>query len=305
MAAGLARRGCRTLDVEYRQVVFDFFEDVDYIWDHWLLIVNGEPAVWVAASPTRGVAVLKLREHQVIPLTRSSGFPVEYRNHVFMFDPIDVSSMGSLVERAEALAAVVGFTQHYAAGGGDGLWHVSGTAIASFGEIVRQAALEVATTVRRGPVGLVQFVGDPRIACHDVENGSSFITESRAVSCWSTSEKPKNHPPHGPLLARELVLQLQSTSLSLPQYDANRRLRSGVAENGVDARMHTALCEVSGWMVTETSASSPWVATLQGSQAQMLKLKRLLREERTQKTKRRSDKSNGGGGGKNQQGEAA
>ena len=121
MAQRLAWRAHRTLDVEYKQVLIEYFDDPRYVWHHRLLLVKEGPSEWVGASPTHGVMVLMLAEHRVIPLSRNAIFPDECQgNVVFMFDPIDAATLNSLVDRAKALATVVGFAQPQVDGGGDG-----------------------------------------------------------------------------------------------------------------------------------------------------------------------------------------
>ena len=138
MAQLTAWRAHRTMDVEHRQALIDFFDDPHYVWHHRLLLVKGEPSVWVGASPTHGVMVLKLSEHRVIPLAKNAAFPDDCQDMVFMFDPIDAAALNSLVDRAEALATIMGFAQPHVDGGGEGPWYVLDTAHASCGNLFRR-----------------------------------------------------------------------------------------------------------------------------------------------------------------------
>ena len=88
---------------------------------------------------------------------RQQDTPTELDRGAWLEAPIDAAALNSLVDRAEALATVMGFSQPHVDGGGEGSWYVLDTAHASFGELVPQAAMEVATTGRRGTAGMVQI----------------------------------------------------------------------------------------------------------------------------------------------------
>jgi len=95
---------------------------------------------------------------------------------------------------------------------------------------------------------------DRRIACHLETNGTRFASEAQAMTHWMPEAKDKEslvkvHMP-GPSAGREFFLKLTQSGLSLAQYDSQWRQRSGVPENGMAARLHSALVEILRWLVT-------------------------------------------------------
>ena len=52
----------RTVDTELKLVLVDSFEDKDGLfWHHRVLVVKGEPGVWIVATPTLGVQRVDLK----------------------------------------------------------------------------------------------------------------------------------------------------------------------------------------------------------------------------------------------------
>ena len=98
------------LDCEFKQVLVDFFDDENgMLWHHRLLLVRGEPGVWVVATPTLGVQVCKLADHRVLPLSRKAPFPPELGETVYHFEPIAADVLADLRVKALALANIMGF----------------------------------------------------------------------------------------------------------------------------------------------------------------------------------------------------
>ena len=158
MAADFAR--LRTVDTELKQVLIDFFDDEEgFFWHHRLLVVKGEPGIWIAATPTLGIQRLDLNEHRVLPLTRVSAFPPDVQGQLFHFDAaITVGELTELKANAQALASVLGFARPVIDGTTAGLWVISDTASDSFGEEVPVPALASQDVcVIRGQCGLVCF----------------------------------------------------------------------------------------------------------------------------------------------------
>ena len=156
MADGFAR--LRTMDTELKQVLIDFFDDEEgFFWHHRLLLVKGDPGIWIAATRTLGIQRLDLNAHRVLPLTRVSAFPPEVQGQLFNFDP--ATTAGELTElkaKSQALASVLGFARLVIDGATAGLWVISDTASDSFGEEVPVAALASPDVcVIRGQCGLV------------------------------------------------------------------------------------------------------------------------------------------------------
>jgi len=141
MAADFGR--LRTVDTELKQVLIDFFDDEDgYFWHHRILLVKGEPGVWIAATPTLGIQRLDLNEHRVLPLSRVAGFPAEVEGQLFNFDgSTTAATLTELKAKGQALASVLGFTRPVVDGSTAGLWVISDTGSDAFGEEVPVGAL--------------------------------------------------------------------------------------------------------------------------------------------------------------------
>ena len=83
-----AKKGLRTLDLAYRQVLVDFPEDDDGLyWHHRVLIFETlVPGVWVAVSPDFEVLRLDLNQHRVMTLGRDALFPASRKGEIYHFD---------------------------------------------------------------------------------------------------------------------------------------------------------------------------------------------------------------------------
>ena len=278
MAADFGR--LRTVDTELKQVLIDFFDDEDgYFWHHRILLVKGEPGVWIAATPTLGIQRLDLNEHRVLPLSRAAGFPAEVAGQLFNFDGmIPAATLTELKAKGQALASVLGFTRPVVDGSTAGQWVISDTGSDAFGEEVPVGALASPDVcVIRGTCGMVcidqtwlpmEDIGtmdvdswkrtkwsgggkDPRIACHVTVGGRAFISERDAMQHWNpTPVKGNDNPMQGPLVAPEFFSQLRTSGMSLTQYDQNWKHRSGVSEFGAVARWHASIIDTLRFLVS-------------------------------------------------------
>ena len=266
-----------TLDCEFKQVLLDFFDDENgMLWHHRLLLVRGEPGVWVVATPTLGVQVCKLADHRVLPLGRKAPFPPELGETVYHFEPIAADVLADLRVKALALANIMGFALPVSDAASEGTWLLADPVSPHFGSEVPPEALSAPEAcVTRGACGLVQVDGewaimerttlpvdewklakwsgpgrDPRIACHHMVGNRRFISETDAIAHWTVSKKPESHPLLGPLVTREWFMQLQTSGMSLTQYDQQWRLKSGVSELSTIAKFHTALVDALRYMIT-------------------------------------------------------
>ena len=249
----------RTLDTELKQVLVDFFDDEEgYFWHHRLLVVKGDPGIWIAATPTLGIQRLDLSEHRVLPLSRVGAFPPEVRGQLFSFDlAITVAELAEIKAKAQALASILGFARPVIDGSTAGVWVISDPTSEAYGSDVPVAALASPDVcLIRGQCGMVcieqnwlamENIGttdldswkrakwsgpgkDPRLACHVTVGGRAYISEKDAMQHWNPKPvKRDDNPLQGPLVAPEFFTQLRTSGMSLTQYDQNWKLRSGVA----------------------------------------------------------------------------
>ena len=153
-----ANRVPHSLNVSYRQVLVDYFEDAnDFWWHHRLLLVRTNTVgEWIAATPTHGVCLVDLKEHRVIPLERNSEIPADVRANAFIFEELSEDQLDSLMRRAYDLAGSYGMD--LAPIEDLGRWVISDTASDHFGKKIPNTALSSPDTcVMRDTVGLVRL----------------------------------------------------------------------------------------------------------------------------------------------------
>ena len=117
-------RGHMSLDVSQRQVLIDFFGDEGgMFWNDRLLLIKGDTmGEWIGATPTMSLQMIDLQGHRVVPLDRNVDIGVEFRRHVFLFDPLSAAELQDLVRRAQGLALAFGIT--FTKEDADGVWVV-------------------------------------------------------------------------------------------------------------------------------------------------------------------------------------
>ena len=99
------------LDVSFKQVLVDFFEDENFHWHGRLLLIPGPSAgTWIWLTPDGSVQFANLADHRVIPLQRNAPLPEEYEGNMYFFDPLTAQELAAAEARARSLADVLGFT---------------------------------------------------------------------------------------------------------------------------------------------------------------------------------------------------
>ena len=205
-----AAGGNMSLDVAYRQVLVDFFDDVnDFWWHHRLLLIKGEGSgEWIAATPTLSVQMLDLKQHRVVPLERNSRVSVEIQDHAFLFGALTAAELGELLKKARALSAAFGVQKKDVE---EGRWIVADPSSIHFATVVPIEVLESDTEcVIREATGLVRIDDDwvsmqkiadddlesfqtsiwtgpgrdRRIACEVRVNGDRYVSEAVSFGHW-------------------------------------------------------------------------------------------------------------------------
>eukprot|EP00971_Amphidinium_carterae_P184976 3672855-Amphidinium_carterae.1 len=146
-----------SLDTRLGQVLVDFFEDANFSWHHRLLLCRIEGAKWIAASPDLDIEVLDLSAHRVLTVERHSPFPMRAQGDAYVFDVLGEGEESRLIERAQALARMLGVKPEIdLIGGAASVWVYADTEHVNFGVKVEPAPIEGAQCVMKGSVGLLQ-----------------------------------------------------------------------------------------------------------------------------------------------------
>ena len=129
----------RVPGVPERVVAIDFFEDEDGLLWHARILLAATPTagVWIAGTPDYDVESLELKNHRVVPCTRGAAYPVRASSELYAFEsPIPDQNLREMRGMARDLLGVLGalVPGQVPAGTSPGLWLISDTAHAQFGE---------------------------------------------------------------------------------------------------------------------------------------------------------------------------
>ena len=263
----------RTLDTSHRQVLVKY-PDEDLQWHHRVLLEPGGAGQWVCATPDLEVQLVDLAGFSagfVRPLRRHALFPDCAAEGLYCFDPVTDAEMAQMKEEAQNFAGVLGFAATAAA---TGRWVIADAGSAQFGQEVPPAALgDDEVMVVRGSKALVcigdswlhaeqvpaggdqswkqaRWAGaarDPRVSGLSFgADGQSQVEEQVATGLWRAPDKGPTGcvPLQGPRMAHEWFNGLRLAGRSIVAHDAEWRHRSGVPEQGMASRFHTAISEI-------------------------------------------------------------
>ena len=121
----------RSLDVDARQCLVDFFDDPNQLrWHHRLLLIagGGNDGKWICATPDFDIQVIDLSCHRVIPLRRHQVLPPGNAHETYAFDAFEPGEYEELMRSARDLALILGFEKAVQPADGFGVWRVADTA---------------------------------------------------------------------------------------------------------------------------------------------------------------------------------
>ena len=208
MATDFAR--LRTVGTELQQILVGFFDDEgDHYWHHRLLVVEGDPGIWIVSTPTLGIQRIDWNEHGVPALPPVAAFSAEVGDQLFSLDPaITDAELAEVKGKAQALASIVGFARLVIDGATAGAWDISDPTSEAYGVVVPMAALICSDVCGiRGHCGMVSIdqrwlamenIGsadiaiwqrakwsgparDARLTCHVTVGGRTRISEKMEV----------------------------------------------------------------------------------------------------------------------------
>jgi hypothetical protein len=262
----------RTLDTTFAQVLVEFPLDDNYTWHHRVLLVKGDGAQWVWATPTRSVQTANLALHTIRPLRRNAPFPLDLGGDLFAFDPFEEGDELRLLREANALAVVLGWVPAMLSPAHAGeCWKFSDPALVSFGLVVPDTLqADTASFVIRGHVALVLSEGnwttaqrvvmavesqwldakrsgpgrDLRIASCEVDSGGR-----RHIPLAQSVNRFRDHthadwPFRGPKASIEGTNGVLRAGCEFSQFDGYWRSRSGIAQHSAIAVTHRNLFAV-------------------------------------------------------------
>lgn len=181
-----------TLDTSYPQVLIDYLNDEHgFRWHARLLAVADGNGRWIGATPDGEIELIDLTWHRVRPLERVSSYPEDLLEETYGFGELDDGGIAELARRCHGLARVLGFGRQVEPED-DGHWRIADAALASFGEIVPEAAVaDQGSFVSRGRSGVVllddvrrltEFVPSQKEAQWRLEKGALGGHDFRVVA---------------------------------------------------------------------------------------------------------------------------
>ena len=265
----MASMATHALATRLRIVLVDYPDDENFTWHMRLLIYHGGGTQWVASTPDHHLQLLDLARHRILPLRSGEELPVRVRGDAYIFDEFEEGEEEALIRQAKMYAETVGFVVPGPARPA-GVWRVSDTAHAQFGEVVPDEALDdEESVVIRGEVGLAyldeRWVSIERVADGDLAawrdkkgsgpgrdkrvlgvardpRGKRFLREEEALRHWSGAPIPDT-PLQGPSVVLPFFEALTVAGLTLVAYHMNWKQKSGVGERSAVCREHFLICD--------------------------------------------------------------
>ena len=257
------------LATRYRIVLVDYPDDANFTWHMRLLIHHGGGAQWAASTPDHHLQILDLARHRIIPFRSGEELPARARGDAYIFDEFEEGEEDGLMRQARLYAETVGFVAPAAARPA-GVWRVSDTAHAMFGEVVPEEALDdEESVVTRDAVGCayiedrwvnIERVPDNQLATWRARKGNGpgrdkrvlgtvvdprgkrFLREEEAARQWSGAPIADT-PLQGPSVVLDFFEALMVAGLTLLAYHMNWKQKSGVGEKSAVCREHFFICE--------------------------------------------------------------
>eukprot|EP00971_Amphidinium_carterae_P330408 6463420-Amphidinium_carterae.1 len=234
-----------SLDSRLGQVLVDFFADANYSWHHRLLLCRVEGSKWIAASPGLDIEVLDLGSHRVLTVERHSPFPARAQGDAYVFDPLAEGEEQRLIDRARALARVLGVKPELDADDGETAnWVYADTEHANFGLKVEPAPVEGPQCIMKGAVGLFQERGIWSYIEKVAESDRSKWEDrkrSGAGRVWHLLEEMagvSDWPFRGPRACGEFLEAVEASGVELTQYHQLWTVKSGIAINSSTTHTH-------------------------------------------------------------------
>ena len=274
-----------TLDVPERQVLIDFFADVNgFHWHHRLLLVSLGDGKWICCTPDQSVQRVNLADHRIVILGRNADYPADRVAITYAPDNADFDAPTLARLRAEALALAEVLGVQPAAGGavaaaGAVVWRVCDSASEHFGEELPAACVgNDQVFVERGDRALAEVDGewlsaakeaadepgldaftkrfhagpgrDPRVLSRTLDSqGRRLLPLEKAFPLF-LEHGWKHWPVSGPRTVREFLIRIRSAGfVGFLAYHSDWAKASGVGERSAVCREHKLLLELLRIMV--------------------------------------------------------
>eukprot|EP00971_Amphidinium_carterae_P083629 1655496-Amphidinium_carterae.1 len=234
-------------------------------WHHRLLLCRVEGAKWIAGSPDLDIEVLDLSTHRVLTVERLSAFPARAQGDAYVFDALEEGEEQRLIDRAHALARVLGVTPEQGAGVGTGeVWLYADPEHANFGLRVEPIPVEGPQCVMKNKVGLLQerdawvYIEkvpetersswedrkragagrDLRVASAKRDGGGRRFSSLRESRATFRQRDFADWPFKGPRATAEFLESVESSGVELTQYHQMWVLKSGISQNASTSHTH-------------------------------------------------------------------